>query len=56
MHAVLPTIPYGGIDYLWLIDAALPAGHDDPRLVLRWKDDISALYAVMPARRPAPAG
>ena len=55
MHDVLPTIPYGGIDYLWLIDAALPAGTSDPRLVLRWKDDISALYAVTPARpEPAP--
>ena len=54
MHDVLPAIPYGGIDYLWLIDAALPAGYSDPRLVLRWKDDISALYAVTPARRPDP--
>lgn len=60
MHDVLPTIPYGGIDYLWLIDAALPAGYSNPRLVLRWKDDISALYAVTPvevsdpARRPDP--
>ncbi len=50
MHDVLPTIPYGGIDYLWLIDASLPAGYSDPRLALRWKDDISALYAVTPAK------
>ena len=55
MHDVLPTIPYGGIDYLWLIDAALPAGASDPRLVLRWKDDISALYAVTPPQSPEPA-
>ena len=55
MHDVLPTIPYAGIDYLWLIDAALPSGYSDPRLALRWRDDISALYAVTQASARAPA-
>ncbi len=49
MREALSRLPLGGIDYLWLVDAALPAGQRHPRLALRWHDDVSALYAVLPA-------
>ena len=42
----LPRLPLDRVDYLWLIDARLPAGHTDPRLRPVWRDDISALYAI----------
>ena len=43
----LSVLPVDRIDYLWLIDAALPAGYHNSRLALRWQAGHSALYAVV---------
>lgn len=48
MLDALSTIPYEGVDYLWLVDARLPLGYRAPRLALRWSEGNSALYAVLP--------
>ncbi len=48
LQDALAAAPLGGIDYLWLVDAALPAGYHDPRLALRWNNADSALYDVLP--------
>ncbi|NPD65202.1 hypothetical protein HN018_00900 [Lichenicola cladoniae] len=44
----LAAIPFDGIDYLWLIDAALPPGYSNSRLTVRWTEGGSSLYAVRP--------
>ena len=49
LEDVLPDLPYGKIDFLWLIDASLPIDYSDPRLVERWRNAQSALYSVRPA-------
>lgn len=46
LQEVLAVAPLGGVDYLWLIDAVLPAGYRDPRLALRWQNNSSAIYDV----------
>ena len=53
MQEALAAIPFGGIDYLWLIDATLPRGYRNPSLAMRWQEGGSALYAVLPGGRPA---
>lgn len=52
MRDALATIPFDGIDDLWLIDARLPPGYSNPRLTMRWEHGGSSLYAVQP-RNPA---
>jgi len=56
MRDALANIPFGGIDYLWLIDARLPPGYSDPRLTMRWNDGGSSLYAVQPRDHAAKQG
>ncbi|OAN66093.1 hypothetical protein [Sphingomonas sp. TDK1] len=46
-----PILPLDQVDYLWLIDVALPPGFHDARLVPVWRSGSSALYAVHPAPR-----
>ena len=46
MDDALATIPFGGIDYLWLLNASLPAGYSNSRLSIRWRHGSSTLYAV----------
>lgn len=41
-------LPLDAVDYLWLIDVALPPGVADPRLVPIWRSGGSTLYAVRP--------
>lgn len=48
MLDALSTIPYDGVDYLWLINATLPKGYRAPRLAMRWSEGSSTLYAVLP--------
>ena len=48
----LPRLPLGRVDYLWLVDARLPAGHADAHLRPVWRSDVSALYAVRTAPSP----
>ena len=44
----LAALPLDGLDDVWLIDTALPAGIRDARLALRWQGADSAVYAVLP--------
>ncbi len=46
MQDALPGIPFGGIDYLWLLNASLPPGYSNSRLSVRWQRGGSTLYAV----------
>lgn len=41
-------LPLDRVDYLWLIDVALPYQQVDPRLRLIWESGNSRLYAVRP--------
>jgi hypothetical protein len=45
---LVPRLPLGQVDYLWLIDVQLRPGAPDPRLVPVWRSGDSALYAVRP--------
>lgn len=49
MEDALSAVPFNRIDYLWLIDAALPAGYHNPQLTVQWQHGRSALYSVLPA-------
>jgi hypothetical protein len=54
LHA-LGALPYGGLDYVWMIDAAPPSGWRDTRLVRRWRGRDSVLFEVgRTARGPRP--
>ena len=48
MRDALAAVPFDGIDYLWLINASLPADYRNPRLQARWRNDSSTLYSVLP--------
>ena len=47
----LSTLPFDGIDYLWMLNAQLPAGYSNHRLAVRWRKVGSTLYAVLPRSR-----
>jgi hypothetical protein len=51
ISTALARVPFGGIDYLWLIDIALPPGYTNPRLTALWNSNTSTLYAVAPSDR-----
>lgn len=48
MQDALARIPFNGIDYLWLIDASLPADYRNAMLSVAWHGGTSTLYAVRP--------
>jgi hypothetical protein len=52
LRDALAAAPLEGVDYVWLIDAALPAGYRDPRLELSWQNSSSAIYDVRPIANP----
>ncbi len=53
VQQAVSELPLRGIDYLWLLDAALPAHYRNPRLSLRWHAGDTALYAVLPTAPPS---
>ena len=51
IHDALSVLPFDGIDYLWMLNAQLPAGYDNDRLAVQWRKGGSTLYAVLPRPR-----
>lgn len=49
---VMPDLPLGKVDYLWLIDARLPPGPWAGGLRPVWSNGRSTLYRTMVAERP----
>ncbi len=51
----VPLLPLDGVDYLWLVQARLPAGPWEGRLVPLWSEGGSTLYRVRPIPPAIPA-
>jgi len=48
-----PMLPIDRVDYLWLVNASLPAGYYDDRLMPVWSNGHSFLFRVIPSAIPA---
>ena len=56
VEQALARLPFGGFDQLWLMDIDRARWPRDPRLRLVWRFGESALYDVVSAGAPPPAG